>query len=390
MTASALSCRLALLWCLALLLPACIDRYEPEAISSPRNFLVVDGFINSQGISSVKLSRTFPLSTKTTTRPPVERGATVFIESETGTRYRLLESVPGTYTSPSLMLTSGAKYRLHVTTAGASSSGSSAYRTETYASDYVAAKTTPPIESLLWRAEATGVGIYLNTRDPANATQYYRWEFEETWEIIPPHRPLIEYFNGRIQPIRVRYPTLCWGSEQSTAIQISKTTALSQDVVANFPLRQLPISSPRLHERYSILVQQHALSKAEYEYWEMLRKNTESIGSLFDPQPTQLTGNMHCLSTPGEVVLGFVGVHSVESKRLFIARPELPRDWRRGTGYEACVPPDTVIAQYTPAEQAFGSGNQVPINEIPGGWTASSIDCVDCRTRGTVVRPSFW
>jgi hypothetical protein len=375
-----LPARLLSLFCMALLLGSCVDRYLPEVLNEPRNFLVVDGFINSQGITRIKLSRTTPISTSSVARAPVEPGANVFIESQSGTRTRLQESPAGTYSSLTQTLPAGGSYRLFVSTR----------QGQTYASEYMPVKTTPPIDSVRWRAENTGVGIYVNSHDDTKNTRYYRWEFEETWEIIPPHRPLIEFSRGAIRPISVRFPTLCWGNELSSSIQISKTIALSQDVVADFPLQRLPILSPKLHERYSILVHQFALTKAEYEYWELLRKNTESIGSLFDPQPSQVTGNLRCLSKPDEVVLGFVGVRSATQKRIFINRLQLPFNWRRGTGYEDCVPPDTILSRFTPADMAFGGGNQLPINEIPGGWTASSVDCIDCRTRGTVVRPSFW
>ncbi|WP_035565042.1 DUF4249 domain-containing protein [Hymenobacter sp. IS2118] len=385
MTLSTLSIRLAWLWCLAMALPGCIDPYEPEAISSPPSYLVVDGFINTNGPTTIKLSRTYAIGSGTAKRPPAEGNATVTIESEAGPITRLQEGPVGTYTSPYLTLTPGRTYRLVVET-----------QMGQYASEYVAAKTTPRIDSLPWQVQSTGVGIFINSHDDAGATQYYRWAFEETWEIIPPFQPVLEYKDGSLQRISVRYPTICWGNDLSSAIQISKTTALSKDVVANFPIRFLPILSPLLNERYSILVKQYALSKAEYEYWELLRKNTESIGSLFDPQPSQLTGNVRSLTNPGDLVLGFVGVQSETSQRIFISRAELPANWTNGTGYESCIPPDTVDTEFTSLAQAFGGGRLLPINQVPSGkkgaarFSASTLGCIDCRTRGTDVKPSFW
>lgn len=388
------SVRRALLWCLPLLFSACTDPYAPDIIKTPPNYLVVDGFINSQGVSTFRLSRTAAIATATV--PPAETKAKVYIEEQAGASFPLVEgSKKGTYTSDPLVLNTASKYRLHITTLAG----------KDYASDFVPVKTTPPIDNVSWQADNEGLNIYVSTHDDANATKYYRWESDETWEIYPVYQPVVEYVNNKIQDIAVPYPTICWGNAHSSIVQINKTTALTQDVVANFRVRQLATTSERLYNRYSVLVQQHALTKEEYAYWELLRKNTESIGTLFDPQPAQITGNMHSLSNVAELVLGYVGAHSLTEKRIFIRRQELPAAWAVLNGYEKCLPPDTIYidrplpvkypAAILASAFALGSGS-LPIetlyNKVGGiaGYTTKSIDCIDCRTRGASVKPSFW
>ncbi|GAB3861026.1 hypothetical protein GCM10028822_39870 [Hymenobacter terrigena] len=56
MRASSLFAPLALLW--GLLLAGCTDPYLPEAVQNPPSYLVVDGYINSKGVTTIKLSRT--------------------------------------------------------------------------------------------------------------------------------------------------------------------------------------------------------------------------------------------------------------------------------------------------------------------------------------------
>ncbi|MBO2008339.1 DUF4249 domain-containing protein [Hymenobacter negativus] len=386
--------RWAFLSVLALWLAGCTDPYMPDVITSPPSYLVVDGFINSQGVTTIKLSRTYAVASKAAV--PVETRATVYIEDEAGTRQLLTESsVKGTYASVAHTLNTARKYRLHINTLAG----------REYVSDYVPVKTTPPIDSLPWRTDNNGLSIYVNAHDATNATQYYRWEYVETWEINPIYRPSVEYVNNRMRDIVVPYPSICWGNAASTIIQIDKTTALTQDIVSDFRLRLLPINSDLLNSQYSILVQQYALTREEYAYWELLRKNTESIGSLFDPQPAQLTGNVHCISSPDEITLGFIGAHSLSQRRIFIRRQDLPANWRPRTGYESCMPPDSVFIDRpappppNPAfilQGAFAGGAFLPIEELYSqrgvliGYTAKSKDCIDCRTRGTSVKPSFW
>jgi hypothetical protein len=387
------SARRALLYGLAALLSACTDPYLPDVIKAPPSYLVVDGFINTQGVTTIKLSRTIAVASAAA--PPAEAKATVTIDEEAGPRFPLRESPNGTYASAVLTLNPAKRYRLHINTAAG----------KEYASDFVVAKTTPPLDKLEWRAEASGLNVYLSTHDATNRTQYYRWQYEETWEIHPTLAPIVEYKNSAIRPLAVLYPKVCWPSARSTAIQLQKTTALTRDEVLDYRLQQLPTNSDRLYSLYSLLVQQHALTKEEYEYWELLRKNTESIGSLFDPQPSQLTGNVHCLTDANEAALGYVGAHSVVEQRIFVRRAELPVRWPIQTGYEGCLPADSV-SLYPPGmkppspedilRDAFSVPTYLPIEpytDLRGrviGYTAKSLGCVDCRTRGTAVKPSYW
>jgi hypothetical protein len=376
---------------LGLLAAGCTDPYLPEAQQSPPSYLVVDGYLNAQGSTTIKLSRTYAVAAKT---PPAEVRATVYIEDEAGVRVALREGVGGAYISPSQNLNVARRYRLHLYTLGG----------KEYASDFVPVKITPPIDNLGWRAENDGLHIVLDAHDATNNTRFYRWDYVETWEINPIFVPQVEYKAGTLNfpIISVPYPTKCWGTAPSTTVLLTNTTPLSQDVVNERELRLLPPNSERLNTKYSILVQQHAMTREEFGYWELLRKNTESIGSLFDPQPVQLTGNVHCLSTPAELVLGFVSAHSMVEKRLFVDRRDLPHLWLTPTGYESCYPADTVSLIKPPVKNAlqhlasyFGpTGVLIPIAPVIDGgitaYTGKSLDCIDCRKRGSAVKPSFW
>lgn len=379
--------RLLVLWCLAALLPGCVESYLPDVISTSKSYLVVNGFINSRGTTTISLSRTYDLAS--TSAPPAETGATVYIEEEAGPRYPLRETSKGTYTSGPNTLSPGKNYRLRILTAAR----------QEYASAYVPVKNPPPIDNLAWKAAGAGLEIGVNSHDDTGLTQYYRWEYEETWEIAPVIFPTIEYASPEIiRPITTFYPLRCWGSAASTSIIMGKTTALSQDVVSNYVVRSLPTTSERLRHKYSILVKQYAQTKEEYTYWEQLKKNSENIGTLFDPLPSQLTGNMQCLTDPAELALGFVGATSVEEKRIFISRSELPVSWLLRTGYEDCFPPDTVYPsrfQNFRLGDVFGGRFVIPVSTVftpkdGTGYISSTTDCVDCRKRGTAVRPAFW
>ena len=365
--------RIALL--LSIWLSGCTDPFEPEVISSPESYLVVDGFINTNGITTIKLSRTQSLATTAT--PPAESRATVAIEDDAGTAYPLAEQAPGTYASQALTLSPSRRYRLRLrTTAG-----------RDYESDLVAAKLTPPIDRVAWAVGPTGVRIAVNTRDPTNNTRYYRWKYEETWEFRSAHQSDIEYVasTGTVE-LRTENIYRCWRSVNSNLIQLSSTEQLTEDVVSDFFLVSWPANSEQFRYGYSLLVRQYALTADEYAYWDKLKKNTESLGGLFDPLPTQLTGNVHCRQDADETVVGYVGATSVAEQRIFIATADLPPT-QFETGYEDCGLLETVLVKDFPTPLLLVE----PVGPAPPyAYLAALPSCVDCRLRGTNVKPSFW
>ncbi|UOQ79764.1 DUF4249 domain-containing protein [Hymenobacter taeanensis] len=355
-----------------------------DAVSS---YLVVDGSINSSGTTTILLKRTTSIGQ--TGPAPVEGKAKVFIEQEGGQRYPLTESPAGTYTSAALSLAGSKPVRLRFTLANG----------REYASDFTLAKTTPAIDSITWRPGSDGLQIWVNAHDDTQQSRYYRWSYDETWEFTSAFRSTLEYRNGGLFD-RKEDIYNCWAREAPSAIIIGTSVKLAQDVISQQRLALLPRNTVKLRQKYSILVKQYSLTPDEYAYWETLRKNTENIGTLFDPLPSQLTGNVHNVTDASEDVIGYVGAQSVREKRLFITRDELPSDWPRVTGYEYCKP-DTIPQPKDPMPPTereifsfFSSGFPVPIAQLPpylgGGYLYSTADCLDCRKRGTNVRPSYW
>ncbi|MBD0295433.1 MAG: DUF4249 family protein, partial [Flavisolibacter sp.] len=131
------------------------------------------------------------------------------------------------------------------------------------------------------------------------------------------------------------------------------TTRLSDDVVYLMPLVSIPNRSDKLGVRYSILVKQYALDKQTYEFYQQMKKNTESIGSIFDPQPTVLTTNIHSVSNPDEKVIGYVTVATMQEKRIFIAASELS-NW----GYRlVCSCEDITVPNIRDSLQYYFAGD---------------------------------
>jgi len=60
------------------------------------------------------------------------------------------------------------------------------------------------------------------------------------------------------------------------------------------------------------------LTSAAFNYLTLIEKNSQQLGTLFDPQPSELPGYIHSTSNPAEPVLGYLSAVAPQEKRLFI------------------------------------------------------------------------
>jgi hypothetical protein len=362
------------IYLLLFLLAGCVDPYRPPEITSPNSYLVVNGFFDSAAgaTTTISLSRTQNLTDPKL--PAAETKAVVSIEMPNKTAYTLKEGPSGAYTLTGVQPIVGETYRLHVKTKG-----------QDYYSDYVPVVPTPPIDSISWRTEDDGVQINVNTHDPKNSTHYYRWDFASTWEYVTLYNSLLEIKNTQIVD-RLQSVFRCWASDKSTNIITTSTNRLSQDVVSQFPLLHIPSTSVKLGIKYSILVRQIGLTQSGFEYYDQLARITQNVGSIFDPQPTQITGNIRSATNTSDLVLGFFRVGTVDSKRLFISRPQLPPRWTTYTGLGSCTI-DTLVKKDVLSVKPI----IISFDDMTNNYYTTSEDCGDCRARGGVItRPDFW
>jgi hypothetical protein len=365
----------------AIIFTGCKKAYNPQLVSAPDSYLVIEGLVNSGTDSTIiKLSRTTPVySTKTNN---AEVNASVKVEGEDGTSYLLKETDSGTYASTGLNLNPLQKYRLRVTTIA----------NDVYVSDFEAVKATPPIDSIGYIIKADGLQIYSNAHDASNNTRYYRFEYIEDWKFNSAYRTNLEVVGNEIvgRAVDVYY---CYNNDQSSNVIIGSTVKLSQDVLYQQPLIQIPAESEKISNRYAILVKQYSLTKNAYTFWQQVKNNTEKLGSIFDPQPSEAAGNIKCISNPTKKVIGYISVGTAQTKRIYIDKAELPATWLVNYGCSI----DTAFFAFGGTKALF---NQPPSaitlnrafngsNDWVGYLTTSPI-CTICTIRGKLQKPAFW
>lgn len=354
-----------------------MDPFEVPSNVSNQAILVVEGRIGNEE-TRIQLSRTANLEAFTI-RP--ELNAIVRIENEQGNVVGQLSEVGAGGYFLDIDLTVNEKYRMRIETGNR----------EVYLSNYSTLVSTPPIADLDVKFDTAGLNleILLSTEDPSNNTRYYLWDYTETYEYNSRFRSVLEFEGGQIIPRRDENDIhVCWETDNSSGILVQSSIQFEKDIISKKRIVSYSLNETDKFKRaYSILVNQYALSREEFEFWSLLEKNTESLGTLFDPQPSQISTNLACISDPQKRVIGYVGSSSTTQKRIFISGKDLPRN------------PELVVSfcrllsvPESGASRIFANQNNVPVswNDF-GGVLYSTKYCTDCREMGgTNVRPSFW
>lgn len=369
----------------------CRKAFNPTIDQTDVNILVVEGMINTGTDSTIiRLSRTVPVGNKTTASP--ETKAVITVENAQTTLFTLTENGKGVYSAPPKVLDNAKQYRVRIRTSNG----------KVYLSALVDAKITPPIDSVGFLVKDDKLQIYTNTHDATNNTRYYRYSFRETWMFEANYRSVF-ISNGR--EIVARTPAqqiyTCFTSDTSAYTLINSTAQLSQDVAFRVPVTTIDPASEKISIKYSILLRQQGLTKDAYAFYENLKKNTESLGSIFDAQPSQLTGNIHNIANVAEPVIGYMTAGTTQQKRIFIPKSALPQSFVTKYPYgchldsafnDNPIPPLRPHPVYT-IETLIPMPNPyiiyAPFTQ-PDGWLFTNRECGDCTLRGTIKQPPFW
>jgi hypothetical protein len=353
----------------------CLDPFSAPRRVGNVQFLVVDGAYRPNDTTEIRLSRTVNLGA--TEVPPPESGAAVEIENERSQRAQLREAEPGRYLlAPGTL--SGNQVRLRITTQNG----------VRYESDFSEVLNTPQIESVTYRFSGEdGLDYLLSTRQEG-PTIYLRWDFVETWTYTAAFESVLRFENGRVVP-RLENNFLCWQTRPSKSILIGTTRGARDGIIANKKVLNVAARNEKVRIKHSVLVRQQAITKEAYDYWEQLAKNSQNLGSLFDPIPSELPGNIRCVSNPEEPVMGYFSAAVVTEKRAFFDAASEPSRPPVDLPFESCAL-DTVRNLAT-----FNSGIYEIVTALPFqfgfGFTYTLDFCIDCRSRGgTTTQPPFW
>lgn len=317
--------RLLLFVTAMLALYSCVDPI-PFDSGEGQEYLVVEANItNEPGSHIVKLSTTNSFNSFVNIAPDIIRDADIAITDDLGNEVSLEETAqPGVYvTPPSFRGETGRTYILHIRTRNG----------KEYRSTPETLNPVPDIDSLYFETveadfnalgDSTisgegGIKIYGDIQDPPGINNYYRWSWQGTYKVVV----------GCLNCINT-----CWVSESnSDNIYLSNDEFRDGQVIKKQEAQLIPLGF-RGPYGYTSLISLYSLSEQAYQFYDALNEQRSSRGSLTDPPPVILQGNIEPVSDRDEKVYGLFTASAVTQKRITIAPDQI--DYNYSTSY-----PDT-------------------------------------------------
>ena len=361
-------------------LAGCIEPYHID-IATIDKILVVEGIISS-GTTKITLYETVGINDVIYGGNfPAVNAARVYVESEHGAKTpEATSSGQGVYLIKTGELNIDEKYKLVILLAG-----------EEYHSSYLAPAISPPL-FLTYNVDDVNIHINITTHGNKNQPGYYLWLYEEDWEItayVPGRWAMID---GELVPNDLFSPNnryYCWKSDNSKNLILASTEKLAENSIIEKRLITFSRMNDRASSFYRIKVKQNTIHKEGYDFFNTLKKNTEQTGSIFGAIPSEMQGNIRCVSNPDISVIGYIDVSTSSIGELYIGGEYF--NWMSFSVYSVACTDAEVVLPY-PNPDLIPRDYILYFSEIiPLAYHYISQKCVDCTLiGGTKKRPVDW
>lgn len=287
---------------------ACIDEVNfPLRTVTPR--LVVEGLVTNQK-PPYRVQLTFTDSKqgrRALTEANGVSGAVVSIADDQGNATRLTEFQSGVYltTDTTLVGVVGRSYTLSVQLPDG----------RRYISRPEQLTAVPDVERVYYEeddrlvaSENAGINVYVDVQDPGETKNYYRWS--AYGYSLRPSTGVCCLFTYEGCP---KCFTLCWERGENLAANLLSDELINGNAIRRQFVYFSPIRSRGLH---LIEVNQYSLTEQAYRFWQRYEEQRIRTGSILDPLPEPIEGNVSNADDPSESVLGYFGASSVVRKRV--------------------------------------------------------------------------
>jgi hypothetical protein len=302
-----------------LLLSSCIRNINVPIRSVPP-ILVVEGLITTDSAPyTINLSYSGPFSNTSQANLDTSQhfitDANVTIEDDLG------DSTPcswvglGTYqsTDSNFIGTVGRTYKLKVYLSNG----------KTYVSKLETITAIPPIDSLTIiydSADITGIQppplvVSLNTHDPGGTQNFYRWTASGYF----PRKSWGAPCNGFVDPPCTNpYMCTCHALCEQDNPDNQVTVLSNQFIEGREIILPIYYSPVYWFGEHFIEINQYSLSLDAYQFWEQYLAQTNRTGSILDPLPAPLTGNIYNQADSIDLALGIFSASAVYTKKVVV------------------------------------------------------------------------
>ncbi|MEO8535452.1 MAG: DUF4249 domain-containing protein [Flavobacterium sp.] len=388
------------LFCLSI--GSCTEQYAFQTNTFESIPVVQANITNELKKQEIKITRSYRLEEY---GPTPENGAIVYVTDSDNNSYEFeFEEFSGLYVSNNpFQAIPGKSYQLNITTKDGKSYSSSTEILTTVNEIQV----EPKIETI---DGEKGVQIVVTSNDPTSKSQFYRFEYDETYKIVSPDwkpnklipdpgNPGPEYTYLTV-PRDNGESRVCYTTKKSDDLLLISNVGLSEDKI-NLPIRFIDIKSPMLYERYSIVVREYVQNLASYTYYNTLKNLSTSASLLSQVQPGFNYGNLKPNDNSNDKIIGYFEVSSVSSKRIFFNFRDIFKDDPYPPFIADCSQtlalPNCFTDKFCRGPQIYsivtGSGREYVYYATPDNgatYIFTPAPCGDCTKISSNIKPLFW
>jgi Domain of unknown function (DUF4249) len=341
----------------------CVKELDLKVKDQGKQLVVYGNFTYAPGERFVSIRRTADFGLQISEKVS---GAKVFLVDEQNRRLPFNESENGDYrfADASFQAVPGRKYHLEIELKDGEK-----FRSEPSAMPAPLKIKRSYFEFIPAAVAETrpSIGIMIDLDVPANPEgTYLRWSVQRIWQRTSIDLATLfqDYFRFK-PPVRC-YLTDSLSTQALPLFGTPRTGALSilQQQVVSIELDN------KFWEKNGIEIIQYHSSPEAYAYWSDVKLVANQQGTIFDPPPAAVLGNIYRADDPGERILGFFELTAVDTSYVFVEKGQL-----KDFGYFV---PDPCIQDYSRQEwwDTFG-------------FSPSCAFCVNIVGHST-VRPPFW
>lgn len=391
--------RIKIIYCIIIVLAicSCVSEFNIELSTETDYRLVVEGNIiaDSEAIFYIGLST--PLGSSGSDENSIKKvsGAKLFLIDNEGHRSEQATMIEdGLYSLKIGTLLENTKYGIEIQ-----------YINDTYQSEPDFPLWTPEVNASWVQPEKEGdVVLQVSTTDSSDGYKYYMWYYQEDWEIQANYRnrfyydPLInDFYELEYYPYYY-----CWEKHIGKEILVGNTEALTENSIINKKIFTRNADDIRFSMLYAVTVQQIAITKDAYEYFYNVNRQNTEMGGLFTPQPSDVQGNIKCITNPDKKVIGNINVAmNITESRKFLKEEEISRP---PTKIDCIQISEEDMLEYMADNNYYSykfvydmGFRPVGVRELEDGiwinyiyfWTYNK--CTECTAMGgTKDKPLFW
>ncbi len=287
------------LFLLALLLTSCLDQAN-VALRQETEKLVIEGLITNEPNPFLRLSLTTQFGSISTIEPLKGAYVTVGTSASEAVVFRAAPGQIGLYRPDNQNFSgkAGASYSLYIKLPDG----------REYRAEPQKLPAPVPIETLsatFVEGAQIGFQTHLDVKDPADTENYYRWA-------------ATGYHQRKAKGVPIGFGTgvccdRCWVLKDDKSIKLFSDALVNGSLVKQKPVYFSPFYTLGKH---LIEVQQFTISRQAYQYWNRYREQQQRTGSIFDPLPAPLLGNVVNINDAQDIALGYFEVSAIARKRI--------------------------------------------------------------------------